>query len=413
MADPLYNEIDASNLESVRKNVIFDNLFVDTPGQAKLRKAGVFDPFLGGNGMVEGFLYGRVQGAALAPGSTVTVTRQQLNSALKFQPKAYVTWSPLDDWEMDDGSGTGGVINSGPAMIVNMYQVIMENMSMTMNTMLEMDMFRHGQPASALVADDRRFNSNGLSEALNNGVDPSWDGNVFTTYGGQVRNGAIGPALNSTPLYLGNSSGAPGQIDFNALMRGWGQCNVAGGNPDLGLTNVLGFVAIANALDAQRRDISNTKHDIQWKGLNFQGIDIYSDPLAPSALAGDFLSLAPTPGTVGNPGANNNLADGAGNSTLVKPFVTPQFVYQGANVPTSPTGSNLPSNTTIQAAEVLMMLECSSFKVRPTNKKGWNYGLRRAPMPNNISIDALFMRLGINLYNVQPRHNTQLFGFQS
>jgi hypothetical protein len=41
LTDPLYSEIDATNLESVRKNVVFDNLFVDTPFQAKLRTAGV------------------------------------------------------------------------------------------------------------------------------------------------------------------------------------------------------------------------------------------------------------------------------------------------------------------------------------------------------------------------------------
>lgn len=407
--DPLYSEIDATNLESVRKNVVFDNLFVDTPFQAKLRRAGVFDPFLGGNGMMEGFIYGRVQGAAVSPGQTVTVTRQQLNTGMKFQPKAYVAWAPLDDWELDDGTGTGGVVNSGPAMIANQYQIIMENMTQTINTMIEMDSFRHGQASAAGISENRILNSNGLSEGLNNGIDPSWDGNVFVNYGGDTRNGVIGPALNSTPLYLGTPNGAPGQIDFNALMRLWGQCTVTGGKPDLGITNVMGFVAVANALDAQRRDVSNTKHDIDWTGLHFNGVDIYQDPLAPSALAGDFLSLAPTNGKAGNA----NLADGAGGSTQTQPFTTPQFTYNGANIPTSITGSNLPSNTVIQASEVLFFLESSSFKIRPTNKKGWNYGLRRAPMPNNVSMDALFMRLGTNLYVTMPRHNASAYGFAS
>src|SRR6266436_6440612 len=69
ITDPLYNEIDSTNLESVRKNVVFDNLFVGTPFQQKLKKAGVLDPFLGGSGMFEGYIYGRPQGAAVAPGS--------------------------------------------------------------------------------------------------------------------------------------------------------------------------------------------------------------------------------------------------------------------------------------------------------------------------------------------------------
>ena len=42
-----------------------------------------------------------------------------------------------------------------------------------------------------------------MDEALNNGIDPSVYGNRYTTYGAQQRNGNIGIALNSTPLYLG------------------------------------------------------------------------------------------------------------------------------------------------------------------------------------------------------------------
>lgn len=419
LTDPLYSEIDATNLELVRKNVVFDNLFVDTPFQAKLRKAGVLDPFLGGSGMFEGFIYGRVQGAAVAPGSTVTVTRQQLNTGMKFLPKAYVTWAPLDDWELDDGSGTGGVVNSGPALIANQYQILMENMTMTLNTMLEMDSFRHGQAAGTGVSDNRILNSNGLDEALNNGIDPSPFGNIYGTYGGDTRNGVIGPALNSTPLWLGGTSAGAsqsslatngaGQIDFNALMRLWAQCVVTGGKPDLGITNVFGFAAVANALDAQRRDVSNTKHDIKWDGLTFNGVDIYPDPLAPSALAADFLSLAPTAGKAGN----NNLIDGAGSTTQTGTITTPQYTSGGANVTVSATGSGFPSNATCTVGEVLYFLESGSFKLRPTDKKGWNFGLRRSPMPNNVSMDALFMRLGTNLYNVTPRHGAVALGFSA
>ena len=409
--DPLYNEIDASNLESVRRNVVFNNLFVGTPFQAKLRRAGVWDEFLGGAGMMEGILYGRTQGAAVNPGQTITVTRQQINTGIKFLPKAYATWYPLDDWEMDDGSGTGGVINSGPSKIVDEYQLYMENLVLTMNTMQEMDSFRHGQAASATIADNRIKTINGLDEALNNGIDPSVYGNIYKNYGGQQRNGNIGIALNATPVYCGTSSGAPGQIDFSVLMKLWTQCQTTGGHPTLGITGTFGFAAIAIALDAQRRDVSNTRHDIKWDGLTFNGVDIYADPLAPSAQAQNYIPLGA--GTGGGQG-NASLVDGVGSSTATVAFTTPQFVSAtGALLNVSPTGSNLPSLTTIQPSEVLYFLEPESFKIRPTNKKGWNFGLRRAPMPNNVSIDALFMRLGINLYNCQPRHNDYAFGFSS
>lgn len=410
--DPLYNEIDASNLESVRRNVVFNNLFVGTPFQAKLRRAGVWDEFLGGAGMMENILFGRTQGAAVNPGQTITVTRQQINTGIKFLPKAYATWYPLDDWEMDDGSGTGGVINSGPSKIVDEYQLYMENLVLTMNTMQEMDSFRHGQTASATVGDNRVKTINGLDEALNNGIDPSVYGNIYKSYGGQLRNGNIGIALNSTPVYCGTPSGGTGQIDFAVLMQLWSQCKVTGGNPSLGITNVFGFKAVAIALDAQRRDVSNTRHDIQWDGLNFNGVDIYADPLAPSAQAQNYIALGAAQG--GGQG-NASLVDGVGSSTQTVAFLTPQFTNPstGANVAVSPTGSGIPSNVTIQPGEYLAFLEPESFKIRPTNKKGWNFGLRRAPMPNNVSIDALFMRLGINLYNNQPRHNSYAFCFAS
>src|SRR5208282_4394537 len=129
------------------------------------------------------------------------------------------------------GTGGGGVVNSGPARIFDEYQVMIKLMTKTINTMLWMDNFRHGQPSGVGISDNRQFNINGLDESLNNGIDPSVYGNIYSTYGGQQRNGNIGTALNSTPLYLGTANGAPGQIDFATLMQLWSQCKVDGGNP--------------------------------------------------------------------------------------------------------------------------------------------------------------------------------------
>ena len=174
-------------------------------------------------------------------------------------------------------------------------------------------------------------------EALNNGIDPGPFGNIFSTYGGATRNTTIGPALNSVPLWLGNNQGGVGQIDFNALMKMWGACTITGGKPNLGITNVMGFVAIANALDAQRRDVSNTKHDIAWEGLNFNGVDIYADPLAPSSQSSQFLSLGSTGGQAGN----NNLIDGAGANTVTGTFTSPAAPSAASNLPANKTSLSI------------------------------------------------------------------------
>ena len=408
-SDPLFNEIDSTNLESVRRNVVFNNFFVGTPFLEKLRVAGVADPYLGGAGMTEGILYGRPQGAGVMPGQDITITRQQIDTKIKFFPKLYVSWFPMDEWEMDDGSGQGGVVNSGPAKIADIYTLFMEGLVMQINTMLEMDAFRHGQQSSSTVLDNRIKVSNGLDEALNNAIDYSLFGNRYSYYGGQVRNGNIGVALNVTPLYLGTSTGAPGQIDFGALQQLWSQARVTGGKPTLGITNVFGFKAISIALDVYRRDISNIKHDIRWDALNFNGVDIFADPLAPSAQAQYYIALGPNAGSAGN----TNLVDGVGSNTTTVQFTTGQFTNPatGGNLNFSPTNSGLPSNATIQASEAVYFLEPESFKLRTTDKPGFDFGIRRTKLPYNVSVDAIMMRLGTNLYTTQPRHNSYAYGF--
>jgi hypothetical protein len=288
---------------------------------------------------------------------------------------------------------------------------------MTIDTMLEMSSYRHGQPSGVGVSDNRQYDVNGVDEGLNNGIDVSPFGNIYGTYGGATRNGAINVAMNSTPLWLGatpltGTVAAPaaagtGQIDFNALMVLWTMGQVRGGNMDLGITNVFGFAAIAIALDAQRRDVSNTKHDIRFTGMNFNGVDIYADPLAPSAIAGDFLPLAPAQGKAGN----TNLVDGSGSSTQTSTVVSPQYTSGGANVTISPTGSNIPSNATLTVGEVLYFFEASSFRIRPSDKPGFDYGIIQERVPYNVTAKYLIQRLATNLYTAQPSHNALAFGF--
>ncbi len=419
--DPTFNEIDSTNLESVRKEVVWNNFFVGTPFLEELRRAGVADPYLGGAGMTEVFLYGRPQGAGVNPGQTITVTRQQITDKLKFYEKGYASWFPMDDWEMDDGSKQGGVINSGPSRICDIYAIFMEALVMQLNTMLEMDSFRHGQQSSAYISDNRYKVSNGLDEALNNGIDLSLFGNIYKSYGQQLRNGAVGASINVTPLYLGQqvttgtaaapATSNPGQINFGSLMQLWSQCKITGGKPKLGITNVFGFKAIAIALDVYRRDISNTKHDITWDALDFNGTQIYSDPLSPSAVAQYYIPLSGNPGASGASG-NTSLVDGVGSNTQTIAFTTPQFSNaSGASVTLSSTNSGLPSNANIQPSEAIYFLTPETFKLRTTDKPGWNFGVRRTSQWNNVSVDTIFMRLATNLYCVQPRQNAYAYGF--
>jgi hypothetical protein len=108
------------------------------------------------------------------------------------------------------------------------------------------------------------------------------------------------------------------------------------------------------------------------------------------------------------------LVDGVGSNTTTITYQTPQFVSSsGANVTLSPTNSGLPSNALIQPSEAIYFLTPDTFKLRTTDKAGWNFGVRRTSQWNNVSVDTIFMRLATNLYNVQPRRNAYAFGFTS
>jgi hypothetical protein len=413
--DPTYSEIDSANLESVRDEVVWNEFFVGYPFLDELRRSGVAEPYLGGAGMTEPILYGTAQGMAVDPAQTVTLVRQQITDKLKFVEKGYSSYFAYSDWEMGPN---GGVINSGPSRIFDLYSIFLSTCMQNINTMLEMDAFRHGQSQSTTVNDDRHKASNGLDEALNNGIDTSLWGNRYMSYGQQLRNGAIGKAINVTPYYLGQpnygtsssapATSGPGQIDFKSLLHLGQQSRMWGGNPKLGITNLFGFEAIATALQAYYRDVQHDNHDIKWQSLNFNGTEIHQDPLAPSAVAQYYIPINGTSGAT----SNTQLKDGVGSNTATIAYQTPQF-YSSSNAPLnfSPTNSKLPSNAIIQPSEAVYYLDPSTFKLRTTNNEEWNFGTRMTKQYDSVSMNAVYLKLATNLYCCQPNKNAYAYGF--
>ena len=284
---------------------------------------------------------------------------------------------------------------------------------MHINTMVEMDSFRHGQAQQAgNITDNRIKCSNGLDEAS---ITASTRRSTAT---------ATPPTAARPATATSASTGTRRRCILARL--GWrhrpdrrgldaetvGRCTITGGKPTLGITNVFGFKAIAIALDAQRRDINLKKHDLEWVAFSYNGVEIYPDPLAPSAVAQNYIPLGPAQG--GAQG-NTNLVDGVGSEHA------DHLVYHSAVCERVGSTVELLADriwpavelTTIQPSEALYFLEPESFKIRPTNKPGFRFGIRRVPQQNNVSVDGIMMRLGINLYNTQVRHNNYAFGFSA
>ena len=129
-----------------------------------------------------------------------------------------------------------------------------------------------------------------------------------------------------------------------------------------------GFKAIAIALDAYRRDVSNVKHDITWDALNFNGTDIYSDPLAPSATAQYYIPLS------GNAGASGNtsLVDSVGKNTTTVAYTTPQFF--------GPTGAAVALYLCLQAREHgLAAIALGASATTTRGGSGWMTRILPAP----------------------------------
>lgn len=413
--DPLYNDTDANTREAIRKNVIQECFFVDTPLQDILRRFGVVEDFLGGSGMMESFEYARLQGSAVTPGQTVTVTRNQIDSAAKFYEKAYATYTQIEDFDLD-------VINrAGDTQIIDKRALLEANLVSFLNTMLEMDAYRHGQPSAANggtsgVSDDRSKSSNGFFEGFSNGVDPSPDGNVFTTTGSVTRNGAVGQAYNSTPFYCGNLAGAAGPITYPVLTNAIAQLMTLNGKPKVGITGPFGWSALVNMLRAIARvDQQSVKEgtDFGWPSVDFFGCKIYADPLAPSAKSWNYLPGGNT-AAFGAAAPNTNFLDGSGNTTKLGSYTSPTYTSNGVAVAAgtaSPTGSNFPSATTITAAEILVLFDPEAIKMRPTAEKSWFFATKVKEIPDNISAANMFMRLGTNIYVMNPRHGLIISGF--
>lgn len=377
-ADPLFSEIPASTLNEIKDGIVFDNFFVDTPLQRYFRAEGAVDPFFGGAAMQVPFQFARLSGGAIAPGQDVVVNRKQILDANLFIPKLYTGYAALEEFQLK-------VLNAGPEAKVDLYELYVETMTKGLNTDTEIDWYRHGQANGTGVTDNRILNMNGMSEALNDGVTNSWDGNWFPTYGGQARNGAIGNALNSIPQWLGDANGNTGPISYEVMLQTY---LLAIERPTMGLTSRQGYSFIAAMMQRQQRYQVDVDTNIEMRGIRFEEAIIFNDLLVPSAVE---PALLPT---------------GLSQSTTQTGTFT--------SVASPAAASHLPGSKTITVGELLLWLHIPSWKYRPAADPDFMFGVRGPiPSPTNPTMDTLFMNLSLNSYTPVSRNSIQCYGLGS
>ena len=382
MADPLFDQLSATTLADLRDDVLYDQFFVDSAWMRKMRVSGALDEFLGGTGMQYPFQYDRVIGGAIAPGTDVTVVQKQIVGAMLFQPKEYYEQIPLNLFR------TNVLQHGGPAVKVKEVDFYFSNAVQALNTDIGIDFYHHGQSISG---SNRIINVNGVSEALNDGVNPSYDGNVFTTYGGQTRNGVVGNTLNSVPIWVGDQAGNTGQISYKALAEAY---LVAVQRPDIGLCNKALYAYLLERQEPkQRADVEVQDMSIGMSGLKLLDAVIFEDKLAPSTKYG---SLLPS-----NLSATSLSPLGSSATTFTTPTLSS----------TQKAISNYPSATACKPGEPFFWLRMKGWKLRPSADPEYNFNFT-PPIRSNTNPDlvTVFLKAALNFICTSPRDNVQIVG---
>jgi len=370
----------------MRRDVVQDNFFVETAWQRIMRHYAIEDPYTGGIFMQEPFMYNRVNGGAYQPGADVQVSEVPILAAMAFPPRAYsedLAWNLFQV----------GVVNSGPAAAVNLIDLYYSNAVSSMNTDINIDFYQHGQASSSTVSQNRIVNIDGADEFCNDGVNPGWMGNRYTTIGSQTRNGVVGNVLNSTPIWAGDPSGNTGAVSY-ALLFGGSFLNCAQ-PPDTGLCNKAAFGYIANRNEPKQR-FAEESTDVRIGLTGFKILDafIHVDKYAPSTKFGQIL---PT---------NSSL------TTSIKPntFTLPNLTAAQTAISGYPSGVT----PTINPGEPFFWLRLQDWKIRPTDNEEYNHNF--TPLirtQTNRDLVVTFYKNALNVYTPSPRDNCQIVGIGS
>jgi hypothetical protein len=399
---PLFPEIPATTLNELLDGYIWQNSYVSTPLQRYFRASGAYNPFGGGAAMQFPHLYAGAQGGALYPGQDVTVNRVQMLTAGLFLPKLYTKFILVEEFGLS-------VLNSGPEAKVKILEAYLEQMMEGIDFQLEGDMFRHGQAIGTGVSDNRLASIDGFANAMNDGVTPSWDGNVFPTYSGQTRNGAIGSSLNSIPIWLGDASGNPAPPNYQALLKTYMQPI---GRPTLGVTSYIGYSAVAASFQRQQRYEAKEDQNINWSGIKFEDSTIFWDDIVPSSNPKQSIAnlFTTVDGTAPAPGAIQT-----GQFTLTTAMLGNQGTSQLPSLGFTSSATALLTGglNTIVVGEPLFWIDVESWEYRPSDAQDFNYYMMDPiRYPQNPTLYTQFLRHALNQYTPTPRRHQQCYGIK-
>jgi len=391
--NPLFDEISATTIEAFVKGQVARTLFTANPWLRVLRtNKNIYRPWEGGSYMKVPFDLQPSPGGAYAPG-TDTFTLQQLQTIddMAFAPKYYNAEVVLLATYTD-------VYNREPRQIVNILKEKYGNASNSLDNDIAGDVYNHGQANSSTVASNRIKSLNGFLEGINDGSTPGWTGDVFTTYGNQLRNGPLTrTVLNSIPYWGGNPDGTAGVIStqilnrvYNRCKQGKGEGSVIGGKPDYGLASDYLYGAIADRVfPLQRVDAEIKEPRIGLTGLKFNSAVIFPDSFVPGTQNAIYVQ-----------------------DYSVLPNITTSTFTLPASAQTNTAFNNMPTGTPVMTVgETFWWVRSDTWRFSYPRTGRYAFKPRGLQEAFDGDILADIIRAAIVMYTLVPSSNQLTYGF--
>ena len=373
MADPILDELNLTTREEIYPEVIEDNFFLDAPFLAYARNH-MLVPFGGGSRMQNTFLYAPMIGGFYAKGDSFNVTKRQTLAGTVFDPK-YVEVS-VPEYKEDIQ-----VTNKGPLAVFSLIETDLANSMQTISAIVGIGLSLHGQPSSSQIIGNRPKAMNGWIEAINNGIDPGWDGSIFTAYGTAPRNGVVKSALNSTPYWCGDQLGNPGMLSYSMMLESYTDACIGRERPNLGVANKAALAYAKERLEVKQRIATETDPIWGVKGFRFEDAMMLQDDYFPSLKYG-----------TNDPNLGN--------------YLTGSFT-----TPAAPSAqSNFPASTSCTVGEVLAFFNTRKWLFRISDDKEYGFGFSGfVPAQDNTKVVGQIKAM-CNLECTAPRLQKQLVG---
>jgi len=296
------------------------------------------------------------------------------------------------------------VYNVEPHRIVDILKEKYGNASASLDSKVAADVFVHGQAAATTVASNRIKNVNGFAEALNDGKTPAWTGDVFTTYGNQLRNGPLtGTVLNSIPFWGGNADGTAAPVSnqilnrvYNRCKQGKGEGKVLGGKPDYGLCSDFLYGSVADRIFPMQRVDSEIKEPrIGLTGLKFNNGVIFPDSYCPGTQNAIYIQDATVLPTI---------------TTAAAGFAVP--ASSGTGGAGQQQFNNMPnSGVTAIPAETFWWMRSDTWRF--SYPRTGRYAFRPRGLQEAFDGDILadIIRAAMVLYTLVPASNQSSYGY--